>query len=101
MGYQSGSDSRYRASEAKARKRSCGDGRVSKHDFGVFQKLTHRPSHEMVSTGGVSGRGRPIIRWRSGRYKWYQNQTQTSVESVRAHTNMGHDLRPERGHCFL
>lgn len=44
---------------------------------------------------------RPISCDQLGRYKWYSSRTQTNVESVRAHTNMGNDLWAQQGCCVL
>ena len=56
MGDLSGSDSRYRASEAKHGERSCSDYRVSRQNSRALENLTHRPSDGMRPTGRVSGR---------------------------------------------
>ena len=50
-------------------KSSGGDCGVSKHDFRAMEKFTHRPLNGMGPTGQESGRGLPISRGRSGRYK--------------------------------
>ena len=54
-------------------KKSCGDYKVSKQDFWILEKLTHRSSDGMEPKILVSGRGWPISRGRSGRYKWYKS----------------------------
>lgn len=57
------------------------------NDFEHSEKLTDCLSDGIGPMSRVSGRGWPISRRRSERYKLYQSRTQTSVESVRAHTN--------------
>lgn len=63
------------------------------NDFEHSEKLTDCLSDGIGPMSRVSGHGWPISRgWaisrrRSERYKLYQSRTQTSAESVRAHTN--------------
>ena len=49
------------------------------NDFEPFGIINDRPSDGMGPTGRESGRGWPISRGRSGRYKWYQSWLAVSV----------------------
>ena len=49
------------------------------NDFEPLEKLTDRSLERDGPTGRESGRGWPISRGRSGRYKWYQSWLAISV----------------------
>ena len=63
----SGNDLRCRV-KPKHGEMSCGDCRVSKHNFRTLEKLMHRSSDRMGSTDRESERGWPISHGRSERY---------------------------------